>query len=64
MAIVNNDELETLELPGLKHRTIGGHKQGVRTIAAGVVVDEQYRGRAVADHLSEDVARVDDRGGE
>ena len=32
MRIVNNDELETLELPGLRHQTIGGHKQGVKTM--------------------------------
>lgn len=32
MPIVNNDELETLELPGLQHQTIGGHKQGVKTM--------------------------------
>lgn len=32
MPVVNNDELETLELPGLRHQTIGGHKQGVKTM--------------------------------
>jgi mannose-6-phosphate isomerase-like protein (cupin superfamily) len=32
MSIVNNDELESLELPGLRHQTIGGHKQGVKTM--------------------------------
>jgi mannose-6-phosphate isomerase-like protein (cupin superfamily) len=32
MPIVKNDELETLELPGLRHQTIGGHKQGVKTM--------------------------------
>jgi mannose-6-phosphate isomerase-like protein (cupin superfamily) len=32
MPIINNDELETLELPGLRHQTIGGHKQGVKTM--------------------------------
>ena len=40
--MINNNELETFELPGLKHVTVGGHKQGVksmevwmRTIAPG-----------------------------
>lgn len=32
MAIVVNSELETFELPGLKHITVGGHKQGVKTM--------------------------------
>ena len=32
MPIINNDELETLELPGLRHQTIGGRKQGVHTL--------------------------------
>lgn len=32
MPIVNNDELETLELPGLRHQTIGGQKQGIHTM--------------------------------
>lgn len=32
MPIVKNDELETLELPGLRHQTIGGHQQGVKTM--------------------------------
>ena len=32
MPIFKNDEVETLELPGLRHQTIGGHKQGVRSM--------------------------------
>ena len=32
MPIVNNGELETLELPGLRHQTIGGQKQGIHTM--------------------------------
>jgi hypothetical protein len=32
MPIVRNDSLETLELPGLQHQTIAGHKQGVKTM--------------------------------
>ena len=30
--MVNNDDVETLELPELRHQTIGGHRQGVRTM--------------------------------
>ena len=29
---MNNDELETLELPGVRRQTVGGHKQGVKTM--------------------------------
>jgi len=32
MLIVKNDEVEVSELPGLQHRTIGGHKQGLKTM--------------------------------
>jgi mannose-6-phosphate isomerase-like protein (cupin superfamily) len=32
MPIVDIDELEELVLPGLKHRTIAGHRQGVKTM--------------------------------
>jgi mannose-6-phosphate isomerase-like protein (cupin superfamily) len=32
MPILSNDSLETLELPGLRHQTVGGHKQGVKTM--------------------------------
>jgi mannose-6-phosphate isomerase-like protein (cupin superfamily) len=32
MPVINNDDLETLELPGLRHQTIGGHRQGLRTM--------------------------------
>ena len=32
MRIVNNDELDTLALPGLTHRTIAGHAQGLKTM--------------------------------
>ncbi len=32
MPIVNNVELEPLELPGIRHKTIAGHRQGVKTM--------------------------------
>jgi mannose-6-phosphate isomerase-like protein (cupin superfamily) len=32
MAIVINDRLETIEVPGLRHQTVGGHKQGLKTM--------------------------------
>ncbi len=32
MPVVKNEELQTLELPGLRHQTIGGHQQGLKTM--------------------------------
>jgi mannose-6-phosphate isomerase-like protein (cupin superfamily) len=32
MPIIDNNELEVLELPGLRHQTIAGHEQGVKTM--------------------------------
>lgn len=32
MAIVRNDELPTHELPGLVHRTVAGHAQGISSM--------------------------------
>ena len=32
MQVIDNDELDVLELPGLRHRTIGGHQQGLRSM--------------------------------
>lgn len=32
MPIVNNADLESLELPGIRHKTIAGHLQGVKTM--------------------------------
>jgi len=32
MPMVDNEALETLELPGLRHQTIAGRRQGVKTM--------------------------------
>jgi mannose-6-phosphate isomerase-like protein (cupin superfamily) len=32
MPIIHNEELSVLELPGLRHQTIAGHAQGVKTM--------------------------------
>ncbi len=44
MAVIQNSEVETFEFPGIRHQTVGGHKQGlksmevwVQTIAPGAV---------------------------
>ncbi len=36
MPILKNEEIETLELPGLKHQTIAGHRQGVASMEVWV----------------------------
>lgn len=32
MLIIDNSKVEMFELPGIKHQTVGGHKQGVRSM--------------------------------
>jgi quercetin dioxygenase-like cupin family protein len=32
MIIIDNAQVETFDLPGIKHQTVGGHKQGVRSM--------------------------------
>ena len=32
MLIIDNAQVETFDLPGIKHQTVGGHKQGVRSM--------------------------------
>ena len=32
MPVIDNNELDILELPGLRHQTIAGHRQGVTTM--------------------------------
>ena len=58
MAIVNNDELETLELPGLKHQTIGGHKQGVRTMEVWLQTMAPGAATPVHRHACEEVILI------
>ena len=58
MAIVNNDELETLELPGLKHKTIGGHKQGVKTMEVWLQTMAPGAATPVHRHACEEVILI------
>ncbi len=36
MGIIDNTQVETFALPGIKHQTVGGHKQGVRSMEVWV----------------------------
>ena len=58
MAIVNNDEIETLELPGLKHQTIGGHKQGVKTMEVWLQTMAPGAATPVHCHACEEVVLI------
>ena len=36
MAIIDNREVEMFELPGIKHQTVGGHIQGIKSMEVWV----------------------------
>jgi quercetin dioxygenase-like cupin family protein len=58
MPIVDNDELETLELPGLRHQTIGGHKQGVKTMEVWLQTMAPGAATPVHRHACEEVILI------
>lgn len=58
MPVVNNDELETLEFPGLRHQTIGGHKQGVKTMEVWLQTMAPGAATPVHRHACEEVVLV------
>jgi len=58
MPIVKNDELETLEFPGLRHQTIGGHKQGVKTMEVWLQTMAPGAATPVHRHACEEVILV------
>jgi mannose-6-phosphate isomerase-like protein (cupin superfamily) len=58
MPVINNIELETLELPGLRHQTIGGRKQGVRTMEVWLQTMAPGAATPVHCHACEEVILV------
>lgn len=58
MPIVSNNEVETLELPGLSHQTIGGHKQGVKTMEVWLQTMAPGAATPVHRHACEEVILV------
>ncbi|AHI28051.1 cupin domain-containing protein [Marinobacter similis] len=58
MGIFKNSELETLELPGLRHQTIGGHKQGVKSMEVWVQTMAPGAATPVHRHECEEVILV------
>lgn len=45
MPIVNNEQLETLGLPGLRHLTVARHEKGLRTMEASLQTLAPARGK-------------------
>ena len=58
MPIIRNDDLETLELPGLKHQTVAGHRQGVRTMEVWLQTMAPGAATPVHRHACEEVIVV------
>jgi mannose-6-phosphate isomerase-like protein (cupin superfamily) len=58
MPIVRNDELETLELPGIRHQTIGGHRQGIKTMEMWLQTMAPGAATPVHRHACEEVILV------
>jgi mannose-6-phosphate isomerase-like protein (cupin superfamily) len=55
---MNNDDLETLELPGLRHQTVGGHQQGLRTMEVWLQTMAPGAATPVHRHACEEVIVV------
>lgn len=58
MPIVNNADLETLELPGLRHQTIAGHRQGVQSMEVWLQTIAPGAGTPVHRHACEEVVLI------
>lgn len=58
MPIIRNDDLETLELPGLRHQTVAGHRQGVRTMEVWLQTMAPGAATPVHRHACEEVIVV------
>lgn len=55
MPIIENPQIETFELPGIEHRTVAGHKQGVRTMEVWVQTLAPGAASPVHRHACEEV---------
>ena len=58
MPIVNNSDLEILELPGLRHQTIAGHRQGVESMEVWLQTIAPGAGTPVHRHACEEVVLI------
>ena len=58
MPIVDNQNLDTFEVPGLRHPTIAGHAQGVKTMEVWLQTIAPGAGTPVHRHACEEVILV------
>lgn len=58
MQLINNDALEMLELPGLRHRTVGGHAQGLKSMEVWLQTMAPGAATPVHCHACEEVILV------
>jgi quercetin dioxygenase-like cupin family protein len=58
MPIVNNADLKILELPGLRHQTIAGHRQGVESMEVWLQTIAPGAGTPVHRHACEEVVLI------
>lgn len=56
--IVDNSKLETLDLPGIRHQTVAGHAQGVKTMEVWQQVMAPGAATPVHRHTCEEVVLV------
>jgi mannose-6-phosphate isomerase-like protein (cupin superfamily) len=58
MLIIDNAQLETFDLPGIKHQTVGGHKQGVRSMEVWVQTIAPGASTPIHCHACEEVVVI------
>lgn len=58
MAIVDNGKLQAFEIPGIVHRTVAGHAQGVKTMEVWLQTIAPHAGTPLHRHACEEVIVV------
>lgn len=58
MPIIRNEEIETLELPGIRHQTVGGRLQGLKTMEVWLQTMAPGAATPVHRHACEEVIVV------
>jgi mannose-6-phosphate isomerase-like protein (cupin superfamily) len=58
MPVVNNNAVESFELPGLRHQTIGGHRHGLKTMEVWMQTIAPGAATPVHCHACEEVVVV------
>jgi len=58
MRVIDNEAIETYELPGLRHRTVAGHEQGVESMEVWVQTMAPGAATPIHRHACEEVIVV------